>query len=306
MNLENYKLKNCQSILLVFLDGIFCPEFSLLAPQIQVETKPKFFLKIKPDIRPITVVHLLYLSSDKNKQENFNIDNTIEIANNAAVILLEEYAFTGNYTIKNKLHLAENAKLDYFKIQNSTANIASNFHADLNAKSILNYQNAILHGNNLSENIIIQFHGEHANSKAFGFYKLQDEQKIDLNYRVEHLAANCNSYQNFKGIIDGNAAANFSGRIIVPQNAIKSEGVLTNKNLLLSDRAKVKSLPELEIYTDDVKCSHGSAVGQLDQQALYYLRTRGFSLPFAKQILIDAFANEILAKFPEFLQEKLK
>lgn len=307
MNLEKYKLKNCQSILLVFLDGIFRPEFSDVCSQIAVNYSNDINIKIQENISLDSVIHLLYLSSKEKKSASFNLDISIEIGKNSSIILFEDSAFVESGNLNTKLFLQSNAKANFSKIyQNSFNNINANFQANLKHNSALSYQNAIFGGENISEKINIFFHESNAFCEANGLYKLHETQNLNLNIKMEHLAANCNSKQNFKGIINDAARAIFTGRIIVPQNAVKTEGILLNKNLLLSDKAQVQSLPLLEIYTDDVKCSHGSSIGQLDKEALLYLRSRGFNADFAKQILVDAFSAEIIDKFPEFLSKNLR
>jgi Fe-S cluster assembly protein SufD len=111
---------------------------------------------------------------------------------------------------------------------------------------------------------------------------------------VEHAQAHCNSHEYFNGILDGRSRGVFHGRILVRPMAQKTDAKQTNKNLLLSDDATINTKPQLEIYADDVKCTHGATIGQLNEESIFYLRTRGIGLETARRILIHAFAGEII------------
>ena len=111
---------------------------------------------------------------------------------------------------------------------------------------------------------------------------------------MDHAVPKCNSHELYKGILDDKARAVFCGRILVRQDAQQTDAIQSNKNLLLSRAAKINTLPQLEIYADDVKCTHGATVGELDEQALYYLQTRGIDPVAAQALLTFAFANEVL------------
>ena len=115
---------------------------------------------------------------------------------------------------------------------------------------------------------------------------------------MRHASPNCNSYQLYKGILADRAKAVFNGRIVVDQDAQKTDAKQSNRNLLLSEDAVINSNPQLEIFADDVRCTHGSTVGQLDQEAVFYLRSRGIGREEAIQLLTLAFAGEILDRVP--------
>jgi Fe-S cluster assembly protein SufD len=127
-----------------------------------------------------------------------------------------------------------------------------------------------------------------------GLYLPRGEQHLDNQTTIEHLAPRCTSRELYKGVIDGRGHGVFDGRIVVRPGAIKTDACQTNKNLLLSESAQANSQPRLEILADDVKCAHGAAVGQLDQQAIFYLRSRGIALAAARALLTYAFAGEML------------
>jgi Fe-S cluster assembly protein SufD len=127
-----------------------------------------------------------------------------------------------------------------------------------------------------------------------GLYVLTDRQFVDNHMRVEHQKPHCDSHELYKGILDGHSRAVFNGRIYVHPDAQKTDAKQTNRNLLLSKDALVNSNPQLEIFADDVKCTHGSTVGQLDEDALFYLRSRGIDLDAARSLLTWAFASELV------------
>jgi Fe-S cluster assembly protein SufD len=136
--------------------------------------------------------------------------------------------------------------------------------------------------------------GEGAECLINGLFMANGAQHMDNYMLVEHAAAHCNSRQFYNGVLNGQAHGVFHGRIIVHKDAQKTDAKQTNRNLLLSDSAQIDTKPQLEIYADDVKCTHGATIGQVDETALFYLRSRGLSEPEAKHLLLLAFANECL------------
>ncbi len=137
---------------------------------------------------------------------------------------------------------------------------------------------------------------EGAETSVDGLYMVDSDQHTDTHSVIDHKQPHCNSHQLYKGILDGNARAVFNGKIFVREGAQKTDARQTNKNLLLSDRARVDTKPQLEIYADDVKCAHGAAVGQLDPEELFYLETRGISPDLGRSLLTYGFAEEVIAK----------
>jgi len=133
-----------------------------------------------------------------------------------------------------------------------------------------------------------------ANCNLFGLYFVDKENHIDHHTTIEHKEANCNSNEHYKGILSGKSTGVFNGRIHVHPDAQKTDAIQKNQNLLLSDDAIIHTKPELEIYADDVKCTHGATVGQLDEKGLFYLRARGLNRKEAQQILVRAYVNEII------------
>ena len=145
-------------------------------------------------------------------------------------------------------------------------------------------------------NVHVQVIGENAETNLFGTYLLNDKQVVDNHTTVDHKVAHCLSNELYKGVIDDKATAVFNGKVFVRKDAQKINAFQSNANVLMSDDATVNSKPELEIYADDVKCSHGSTTGQLDEEAVFYLRARGISEKSARNLVVSAFVNDALEK----------
>ena len=153
-----------------------------------------------------------------------------------------------------------------------------------------------LNGGHLRNHTEVSMKGEHCNVEVHGLYLIDKEQKADNYVFVDHAKPNCKSHELFKGIMDDSARATFNGHVLVEEGATKTEAYQSNRNILLTDKAHVQSKPFLEIYNDDVKCSHGSTTGQLDEQALFYLRSRGISERTARTLMLYAFCDDVIQK----------
>ena len=151
-----------------------------------------------------------------------------------------------------------------------------------------------LGGQHTRNNIVVRMQGEGCEVEANGLYLIDRDQRADNYIFVEHAAPHCTSHTLYKGIIDDSARARFNGHVLVQDGAVKTEAHQTNRNILLTDKAHVDTRPFLEIYNDDVKCSHGSTIGQLDEQAMFYLQTRGISQRIALTMLSYAFCDEVV------------
>jgi Fe-S cluster assembly protein SufD len=164
------------------------------------------------------------------------------------------------------------------------------------ADSVFQINTLTLDGNLVRNDLHIQVQGEHAETHLNGMYMLNGQQHVANYTTVDHQVANCESNELYKGIMDDKSIAVFNGKVFVRQDAQKTNAFQSNANVLISDDAGVNSKPELEIYADDVKCSHGSTTGQLDDEALFYLRARGISERGATQLLLTAFMSDVLDK----------
>jgi len=151
-----------------------------------------------------------------------------------------------------------------------------------------------LGGGHVRNNVVVRMKGKGCDLQADGLYLMDREQQCDNYIFVEHAKPHCNSRELYKGIVDDAARARFNGHVLVQDGAVKTEAYMTNRNILLTDKAHVDTRPFLEIYNDDVKCSHGSTIGQLDEQAKFYLQTRGISERTAVTMLSYAFCDEVI------------
>ncbi|KAA6183423.1 Fe-S cluster assembly protein SufD [Thiohalocapsa marina] len=142
--------------------------------------------------------------------------------------------------------------------------------------------------------LVTRFRGEHARCDLSGLYLAGDRQLVDYHMDIRHDLPNCASSENFKGIVHGRGRAVFDGLVYVAPGASKTDAAMSNRNLMLSENAEVDTKPQLEIYNDDVKCSHGTTVGQIEPEMLFYLRSRGISAPLARRMLCLGFAGEII------------
>ena len=196
-----------------------------------------------------------------------------------------------------EVSMGENATLDLVTDQREidTAYHIAALHVHLQRHATFRSRAVTLGGKLLRNDITAVLDGEGAHCALDGCYLVDGERLVDNHTTIDHASAHCTSHELYKGILDGRARAVFNGRIIVREDAQKTDAKQTNRALLLSDEAQVNSNPQLEIFADDVKCTHGAAIGQLDDEALFYLRARGLTLRDARDMLIHAYAGEVLA-----------
>lgn len=196
----------------------------------------------------------------------------------------------------NIYNLGKAAKLTHFRLQEEGPKAAHIAHTNVRIGESGRYESyALSTGAALSRNEIhAQFKGVEASCVLEGIYLVQNKQLCDTTIAISHTQPGCVSRQNFRGVIDDQARAIFQGKIHVSRNAQKTDGYQLNHALLLSETAEIDCKPELEIYADDVKCSHGATAGQPDDAALFYLRSRGIPENSARALLVEGFLNEIL------------
>jgi Fe-S cluster assembly protein SufD len=191
----------------------------------------------------------------------------------------------------------EKSRLEYCKIQNDNGKSyqVTNTVIHQSDNSLLNTFTLTLNGQLVRNNLGIIIDGEHCESHFYGLYLVNGNTLADNHTVVDHKKPNSFSNEMYKGIMDGNSKGVFNGKIFVRPHAQKTNAFQSNRNILVSDSATINTKPQLEIWADDVKCSHGCTSGQLDDEALFYLRSRGIAAPIAKAMLLYAFAGEVLA-----------
>jgi FeS assembly protein SufD len=195
-----------------------------------------------------------------------------------------------------EIYVDENANLDYYKIQNDleTTSIIDNTYIDQKKNSVASCHTFSFGGNIVRNNLNFYQNGKNINSILKGITILGSNQHTDHHTLVHHASPNCESFQEYKGIYNDKSTGVFNGKVVVDKIAQKINAFQQNNNLLMGDHSSVNTKPQLEIFADDVKCSHGCTIGQLDKSALYYLKTRGIAEKEAKGLLTYAFANNVL------------
>jgi Fe-S cluster assembly protein SufD len=195
-----------------------------------------------------------------------------------------------------EIFVGENAHLDFTNLQNEHNNAAriSNTFIYQQHSSNVNATTLTLNGGMVRNNIKVKLDGEGAENSINGLFLTDKTQHVDNYIFVEHAKPHCHSSQLIKGVLDDSSTGSFNGRILVSKDAQKTVAYQKSSNLLLTSEAKMNTRPQLEIYADDVKCSHGATVGQLDQEALFYMRSRGIGKEEARLLLMYAFAHEII------------
>jgi len=234
----------------------------------------------------------------------------IYVGENAQVQFAETYAtfgtcesFTNQVT---EVVVEKDAVVEYYKIQNDSAHSSqvNTTHFRQIGKSLVNTVTVSLSGGIVRNNLNIAMEAEHSESHFYGLYFLDGKTHVDNHTVVDNVKPHCYSNELYKGVVDDDATAVFNGKIFVQRDAQKTNAYQSNKNILLSDSATVNTKPQLEIFADDVKCSHGCTVGQLDEEGMFYLRSRGVSEKTAKSLLVHAFAIDILEHIkPEPIRE---
>ncbi len=197
-----------------------------------------------------------------------------------------------------EVFIDKGARIDYYKLQNlnndSTLLNSTYFHQERDSRLMIN--SISLNGGLIRNYTHVILNGLHAEADIFGLYLMDKKQHVDNQVSVHHASPDCRSNEMFKGVMDDEASSVFNGHVLVDRDAQRTNAFQNNRNILLTDKAKANAQPFLEIYADDVKCSHGATVGQLDVEALFYLRSRGLSEASARLLLMYAFAAEIINK----------
>ena len=256
--------------------------------------------------KPIMIYHL----TDTNNDNVFVQPRSLFVVEeNVQVQLIELYKNCGsqesftNEVIEIAVH--ENARFEYYKVQDENENChhVGTTHIQQVGKCFTHCVTVTLNGGTIRNNINMILEAPNNEGHLYGLYMVNGKTHVDNHSIVDNVMPNCFSNELYKGIMDGNSTGVFNGKIYVRQDAQKTNAYQSNKNVLMSDTASVNTKPQLEIYADDVKCSHGCTIGQLDEDALFYLRARGINEKQAKALLLNAFASDILEQVkPEALR----
>lgn len=243
-------------------------------------------------------VHLLFLSIGESPSVS-HPRILIRAGKDSKAQIIESYLGVGDAYFTNAITQVEvgaNAELDHHKLQHEQIGALHIAATQVTQQLQSNFRSHYFSfGASLARNEInCLLDGEHIETTLNGLYMPTGDQLMDCRTRIDHAQPNCNSYELYKGILDNESKGVFNGKIFVHQDAQKTDAKQSNQALLLSDDAVVNTKPQLEIYADDVRCTHGATIGELDEKALYYLRSRGVPRDLARKMLIFAFANDVV------------
>ncbi len=252
-------------------------------------------------------IQILHFSTGNEAALMLQPRNLIVVDENSYVQIIERHqSLTDNPVLTNsvtEVFTNKRAIVDYYKIQNDreTASLIDNTFINQNRESIAKVHTFSFGGKLIRNNLNFFQNGERIDSTMKGITIIGNKQHVDHNTLVHHIEPNCESHQDYKGIFDDSSTGVFNGKVIVEKEAQKTNAYQANNNILVSDKASINTKPQLEIFADDVKCSHGCTIGQLDDSAMFYLRSRGIPEKEARALLMFAFSNNVLdsVKIPE-------
>jgi Fe-S cluster assembly protein SufD len=259
------------------------------------------FVRVRPGTIVERPLHIVFVSVPSDDEPAMSHPRVLAIiGDRAQVRIVESYvgdpgrAYFTN--VVGEWLIGENAVVDHYKDQRESS---SGFHVGFQAAKCSRSSTFLSHAFTLGGQIVRNdavaiLDGEGVDCTLNGLYLSDGERLVDNHTLIDHAKPHCGSHELYKGILAGHSRAVFNGKIIVRQDAQKTDAKQTNRALLLSDTAQINTKPQLEIFADDVKCTHGAAIGQLDEEALFYLRARGLSAMQARDLLIHAFAGDIL------------
>ncbi|MEM0577780.1 Fe-S cluster assembly protein SufD [Flavobacterium polysaccharolyticum] len=252
-------------------------------------------------------IEIMYFSTGSEKALLVQPRNLVIVGENSHVQIIERHqCLNDNAVLTNsvtEIFAAKRAIVDYYKIQNDAAeaNLIDNTYVSQKQESHVSVQTFSFGGNLTRNNLNFYHFGERLTSTLNGITIIGEKQHVDHYTLVNHATPNCESFQDYKGIFSDRATGVFNGKVFVEKEAQKTNAFQKSNNILLSDKATINAKPQLEIFADDVKCSHGCTVGQLDETALFYMQQRGIPKKEAKALLMYAFSNAVIEniKIPE-------
>ena len=319
---------------LVFLDGHFLSDLSLISDQpdgVTVSNLTGSLSKLENSIGSLTAndenpfialndafftdgalihipsnarlanpVHLVFLFTASEEGQAAHIRNCILADDNTQGTIIESHLSLGQATastnVVTETRIGAGANLEHIKLQDQSINAIhlASLNSELSNDAQYAFHSFVL-GSRLSRNNLrMRLAKPRGECVLNGLYIMRAEQLADHHMIVDHAAPHCDSHEYFNGILDGKSRGVFHGRILVQPDAQKTDAKQTNKNLILSDNATANTKPQLEIYADDVKCTHGATIGELDDDAIFYLRARGLDTKTARRMLMHGFAGEIV------------
>ena len=258
------------------------------------------FIHIPKNVQVDKPIQVIYFSTGKNESVFYQPRNLIIVGENSQVEIIERHqSLSENSVLVNsvsEIYCNVRSVVKHYKIQNdkTNASLIDNTFVSQERNSDYSLHTFSLGGELTRNNLSILQNGERIESTINGITIIGANQHVDHNTLIHLKKPNCNSYQDYKGIFGDNSVGVFNGQVMVEKEAQKTNAFQANNNVLTSDKATINTKPQLEIFADDVKCSHGCTVGQLDQNALFYLRSRGIPEKAATALLMYGFANKVL------------
>lgn len=246
-------------------------------------------------------VHLLHIT-DNETEAFFQPRNLIVAEENAEATIIESFETIGPVrsfsNALTELAVEANAKLDHYRLQweGEAGHLMCTTAGNVAEHALYNTYTFTLGGAWVRNNLNVAMSGRNGEAHLYGLYLPGGTQLVDNHTVVDHRVPDCMSNELYKGVLNGKSTAVFNGKIFVRPDAQKTNAFQTNRNILLSDDASVNTKPQLEIYADDVKCSHGTSTGRIDEEALFYLRARGIGEENARKLLIRAFVEEVVSQ----------
>ena len=331
-DIEKYKVAGADAITLVFINGVYCPELSsqnrdsgFSIESVESELASRWLGKLAKADEPFIAlntafhhggllihinaeqevkqtIHLLHFNDSRQEAVAAHPRNLVVAEKNSKVQLIATYHSLNNFTsLTNSVtefFVGENAFVEYDVKQdeNEKALQINYVYAQQKRDSVFDISTVTIGGKMVRNNLNIALTETGGTAHLNGLTVGGKNQTVDNHTLVDHASPHCESFQLYKNILDDNAHGIFNGKIFVRQDAQKTNAFQSSKNVLLSDVAVMNAKPQLEIYADDVKCSHGATTGQLDEEALFYFRSRGIGKKDALALLNYAFAGDVIEK----------
>ena len=258
------------------------------------------YIHIPKNIQVDKPIQILHFSTGENESLMFQPRNLIVVDENSQVEIIERYqSITNNNILVNsvsEIYVNKKSNVKHYKIQNDkkSSSLIDNTFVSQEHSSSYNLHTFSFGGDLTRNNLNIFQNDQRIESTINGITIIDDEQHVDHNTLIHHKEPNCTSHQDYKGIYGGQSVGVFNGRVLVEKEAQKTNAFQANNNVLISDKASINTKPQLEIFADDVRCSHGCTIGQLDNNALFYLRSRGIPEKEATALMMFGFANKVL------------
>jgi len=258
------------------------------------------FIHIADGVAVNAPIHIVFVSGADGSKVMAHPRTLVVTGVNSQAQIIESYIGAKSETYftnaVSEIFVGENASVDHYKVQEESIDAfhVASLHAHTSRSSRFSSHSFALGGKLARNDVFAILDGEGGDCTLNGLYLADRDRLVDNHTTIDHARAHCGSHEVYKGILGGTSRAVFNGKIIVRQDAQKTDAKQTNRALLLTDGATINTKPQLEIFADDVKCTHGAAIGQLDEVAIFYLRARGMTYAEARDMLIHAFAGQIL------------